>query len=422
MEGLAAGRQRTLSRNISLSSLCVYSLSHRLTSPPLINRHIPHLHAHTRSHRLTHLLHPKTIPLRRRTPQLLLSTHSTNTLGSIAPDQVLNGQPSITRSLENTTGLESPRHLALRARKEEPHLERIAHDPVCNNTGPEALASSPLPVGKQLRQRQRSLNRQRDRAEEIRIRNKQARGAQQQVQNQQDAGEVRDEAPVRARAAPLPEVVRPFAGCRREGVLERLVCMRGGCAVRECDVQEEDLHEDREERLDEERGAEVGAEPVEDPVIMSASTRRGAVGRGLLQDTGDQHDQRDVQRESGAAARLVDRVDLVRIAGDGACCDEHGRDVLDYGVETEHCVRCGTSESCGPPTCFDARTPRACRSGRGEAVVLTNRERLTCQPETIACRLLVLDTRHRHAKRRICVGVTAQSKIGSKQGWRVSCR
>jgi len=60
-----------------------------------------------------------------------------------------------------------------------------------------------------------------------------------------------------------------------------------------------------------------------------------------LQDTGDQHNQRDVQRKAGAAARLVDRVDLVGITGDWAGRDEYRCDVLDYGIETEHGVRGG---------------------------------------------------------------------------------
>lgn len=49
----------------------------------------------------------------------------------------------------------------------------------------------------------------------------------------------------------------------------------------QCDVQEEDLHADCEEGLDEEGGAEVGAEPVEysgGRVVRNVSTL--AIGRG----------------------------------------------------------------------------------------------------------------------------------------------
>lgn len=52
-------------------------------------------------------------------------------------------------------------------------------------------------------------------------------------------------------------------------MLERLVCVGGRRAVRECNVQEQDLHGDGEQRLDEQRGAEVRAEPVEDPGFVS---------------------------------------------------------------------------------------------------------------------------------------------------------
>lgn len=182
------------------------------------------------------------------------------------------------------------------------------------------------------------------------------------MQDQQHAGEVREEGPVRARAAPLPEVVRAFARRGRKGVLEGLVRVRGRCAVREGDVQEQDLHEDGEQRLDEERGAEVRAEPVEDSPIESQHVKQMDAWDELLQNTGDQHDQRNVQRKAGAAACLVDRVDLVRIAGDWAGRNEHRRDVLDYGIETEHGVCGGTRMCCGLPACFDARTPRECRN------------------------------------------------------------
>jgi hypothetical protein len=236
-------------------------------SPPLVRRYTTHLDPHTRPHALTHLLHAKSIPLRRWASQLLLPIRPTDPLRSITPNKVLNGQPSITGSLEYTTRLERPRDLTLRARKEEPHLEGITDNPIRNDTRPESLASPALPVRKQLWQRQGRLNRERHGTEEIGVRYKQARGAQQQMQDQQHAGEVGDEGPVWTRAAPLPEVVRALAGRGRKGVLEWLVRVRGQCAVCECDVQEEDLNEDGQDCLDEERGAEVRAEPVEDPVV-----------------------------------------------------------------------------------------------------------------------------------------------------------
>ena len=127
--------------------------------------------------------------------------------------------------------------------------------------------------------------------------------------------------------------------------------VRGGRAVGQGDVQQQQMDNNHEQRLDEERGAEVGAEPVED-----------------LEDAGDQHDEGDVEREAGRAARPVHRVDLVAIAGDGARGDavacvsarvaqvarrrrsiQNGRNVLHHGAqEVAHgvtwvtaCRRCG---------------------------------------------------------------------------------
>ena len=82
------------------------------------------------------------------------------------------------------------------------------------------------------------------------------------MQDQQRRGEVGQERPVGARAAPLPEGVGPLAGRGGQGGEGG---SRGGQAVSECDVEEEDLHADCQEGLDEEGGAEVGAEPVEYP-------------------------------------------------------------------------------------------------------------------------------------------------------------
>ena len=102
------------------------------------------------------------------------------------------------------------------------------------------------------------------------------------MQDQQARSEVGDEAPVRARAAPLPEIIWTAPGRRSEGVVERLVCVCGQCAVREGDVQEEDLHKDGEQGLDKERGAEVRAEPVEDSVTFLSANRRVQGWRGYF--------------------------------------------------------------------------------------------------------------------------------------------
>ena len=77
--------------------------------------------------------------------------------------------------------------------------------------------------------------------------------------------------------------------------------MRCSRAIREGDVEQDHMNENHEECLDEKRGAEAGAEPVE-----------------YFEDAGDEHDEGDVEREAGGAARAVDAVDLVGIAGDGA--------------------------------------------------------------------------------------------------------
>lgn len=43
-----------------------------------------------------------------------------------------------------------------------------------------------------------------------------------------------------------------------------------------------------------------------------------------FENTGNEHDERDVEREAGGRARAVHRVDLVAITGDGAGCDAGG--------------------------------------------------------------------------------------------------
>jgi hypothetical protein len=103
-------------------------------------------------------------------------------------------------------------------------------------------------------------------------------------------------------------------------------------------VEEQEVHDDHEEGLDEQRGAEVGAEPVED-----------------FEDRGDEHDERDVEGEAGGRPRAVHAVDLVAIAGYGAGGDagigvsvgggfvwcegvQDGRDVRHNGADEEHLV------------------------------------------------------------------------------------
>ena len=97
------------------------------------------------------------------------------------------------------------------------------------------------------------------------------------MQDEQAAGEIGYKCPVRPWGAPLPEVVRPV---RRIFVLEGEV--RGRRPVRERDVQEQEVDDNHEQGLDEQRGAEVGAEPVVH-----------------FEDAGDEHDERDIEREAG---------------------------------------------------------------------------------------------------------------------------
>jgi hypothetical protein len=85
------------------------------------------------------------------------------------------------------------------------------------------------------------------------------------VQNQQSCAEVCNKAPVRARATPLPEIIRAASG--GGGVLEWQMCVRWSRTVRECDVEKENLDQDCKEGLNQERGAEVCAEPVKYPAI-----------------------------------------------------------------------------------------------------------------------------------------------------------
>jgi hypothetical protein len=110
-------------------------------------------------------------------------------------------------------------------------------------------------------------------------------------------------------------------------VSEGLV-VRGRWPVGEGNVEEEQVDCYHEERLYEEGGGEVRAEPVVysvREVIVSRlfgdekARRLNIRSENILQYTSNQHDQRYVHGEAGRRARLVDRVYLVRIAGYGAC-------------------------------------------------------------------------------------------------------
>jgi hypothetical protein len=85
------------------------------------------------------------------------------------------------------------------------------------------------------------------------------------------------------------------------------------------DFQEDDLHDDHEACLEEERERVAGAEPVEEPVSPGQfDLCEGAMERmGLLEDTRNQHDQGNVEREPIAALRFVYREDLVCVGGNG---------------------------------------------------------------------------------------------------------
>jgi hypothetical protein len=229
---------------------------------------------------------------------LFLSSQSLDTYRPVTPNQILRCEAQITACLEDTTCLESPRYFTTATSKEEPHLERITNNPVDNNAGSEAFAPASLVISQELRERERSLNSQRNHTQQIRVRDENACRRHDQVQHQQHAGKVGDECPIGSRRPPLPEVVWAV---RHIFMLEGEV--RGRRSVRKRDMEEEQMDAYHEESLDEQRGAEVGAEPVVD-----------------FQDAGDEHDERDVEGEAGRAAGSVHAVDLVAIAGDWTCC------------------------------------------------------------------------------------------------------
>ena len=74
--------------------------------------------------------------------------------------------------------------------------------------------------------------------------------------------------------------------------------------IRERDVEAQDVYDYHEERLDEEGGGEVCAEPVEDSLLLVSEVLE-AEGVEVLEYTGDQHDEGDVEREACRAPRLV---------------------------------------------------------------------------------------------------------------------
>jgi len=65
-------------------------------------------------------------------------------------------------------------------------------------------------------------------------------------------------------------------------------------------VKEQHLDCDHERGLNQERQIVACSDPVE-----------------YLEDRGDQHDERDIEREAGGGAGTMDGVDLVSIAGNG---------------------------------------------------------------------------------------------------------
>ena len=194
---------------------------------------------------------------------LFLSSQSLDTYRPVTPNQILRCEAQITACLEDTTCLESPRYFTTATSKEEPHLERITNNPVDNNAGSEAFAPASLVISQELRERERSLNSQRNHTQQIRVRDENACRRHDQVQHQQHAGKVGDECPIGSRRPPLPEVVWAV---RHIFMLEGEV--RGRRSVRKRDMEEEQMDAYHEESLDEQRGAEVGAEPVEYPAAV----------------------------------------------------------------------------------------------------------------------------------------------------------
>lgn len=87
-------------------------------------------------------------------------------------------------------------------------------------------------------------------------------GAEQQLQREQRNSVVREKKPIRFRGAPLPERPRPF----HAAVVKQGLWMIGGGEgrrwrrrpVRQRDVEEEQVHGDHEDCLEEERDVVVG--------------------------------------------------------------------------------------------------------------------------------------------------------------------
>jgi hypothetical protein len=99
------------------------------------------------------------------------------------------------------------------------------------------------------------------------------------------------------------------------------------------------MDDDHEQCLHEQGRAEVRAEPIV-----------------YFEYTGDEHNERDIEGETGGGARAVHRVDLVAIAGYWRCCDagnsklvcnyqdgdhidvQYRRDILHNLIEYAHLV------------------------------------------------------------------------------------
>ena len=62
----------------------------------------------------------------------------------------------------------------------------------------------------------------------------------------------------------------------------------------------------------------------------------------------------------------MDRVDLVCITGDGACCDEQGGDVLDDGVDEEHRSHSNALDLSQYCELMDVLCIRRCRGSAGK--------------------------------------------------------
>jgi hypothetical protein len=81
------------------------------------------------------------------------------------------------------------------------------------------------------------------------------------------------------------------------------------------DVQEEALHANHNDRLNEKSIVEVRAKPVKDSTLRSALDIL-LVEQRILENAGKKHNQRDIKGEAGGGSGSVDGVDLVGIGCD----------------------------------------------------------------------------------------------------------